>query len=696
MRTSLRFACTVLCGAFPAWAQPPYQAPTPIHLPIPTLRITVTLVQIDAVVTDGSGRHVMDLRPGDFELLQDKEAQPITFFSSIPSPPHAIVKPSHDALPVTAPALSGSAQVTRVVALVIDDLALTFNDLVRTRDALKRYVTTEMQPGDLVGIVRTGGGIAILEQFTTDRRILLEAVENLKWRFSGRQGVDSISPRQQAGGSLGEHLNPGYTLSALGSLGTVEQVIEGMKGFPGRKSVVFFSDDLRADGSINAAIDHLTDLANRSVVSLYAIDPGGLRPGTHLVQRGDVAVVARDTESRDHLPEFPGEEQGDETERQEGLAALASRTGGIFYRNRNDIDACVAEAADDQFGYYLLGYSPKEGTFDRNGGGKFHRLTVHVKRPGLKVRWKTGFNGVPDELTLTGTVAGTLSREQQLVDALASPFTAIGIKVRLTSTYTESPGYGPVVYSMLHLEGKDLIFRQEDDGMWHASLDIVWSAYHGVKNPIWQGDKVQDIRLSDGDYRKALLDGITLPITIRAEQPGTFVLRTVVRDATSQRLGSASQYLEVPDTRKGKFGMSGISLSLAPKEILAEIGAQSLPDLERWPQGGPAIRRYLPGQALLYGYMVINPKVKGLERTASVGSQIRLFRDGKLIYTGAESRDAMQKRDDPTKLIAGGVLRLGERLTPGEYLVQVIVRDDNASKTAPPLTQWIDFEVVGM
>lgn len=698
MRAGLQVTGALLCGALLASAQPIPQAPSPLPSPIPTLRITVTLVQIDAVVTDSGGRHVMDLSPGDFELLQDQEPQGITFFSKAPGPsrpPHVADQRDRDPLPITSKPLSSPAQVTRVIGLVVDDLALTFENLVRTRDALKRYVETQLQPGDLVGIVRTGGGIAILEQFTTDKRVLLEAIANFRWRFSGRQGIGTISPQPQRGPTpRPESLESGYTLSVLGALGTVEQVIEGMKRFPGRKSVVFFSDDLRADGSVNAAIDELTDLANRSMVSIYAVDPGGLRAGAHLVQRGDVAVVARDSDSADRFPGSSGTEPADETARQEGLAALASHTGGIFYHDRNDIDACVAEAADDQSGYYLLGYSPKEGSFDKNGHGKFHRLTVHVKRPGLKVRWKTGFNGVPDQLTLTDTVTTARSREQQLLDALASPFTATGIKVRLTSTYSESSKYGPVVYSMLHLEGKDLTFHRDEDDAWRASLDVVWSAYRGMRKPIWQGDKVQNIRLSDSDYRKALQDGLTLPFNIRAEFPGTFMLRTVVRDAASLRLGSASQYIDVPDTRKGTFGVSGISLTLAPQEVLTEIESLPLLNQETWTQGGPAVRRYLPGQAILYGYMIVNPGIRGSDKKASVASHIRVFRDGKLIYTGAESHSATPLRDDPTKLVAGGVLRLGDRLTPGEYLLQVIVRDGASSRKAAPLTQWIDFEVV--
>src|ERR1039458_3550355 len=91
MRAGLQVTGALLCGALFTSAPP-----------IPTLRITVTLVQIDAVVTDSGGRHVMDLGPGDFELLQDQEPQGITFFSKSPGPsrpPHVAGQRDRDPLP---------------------------------------------------------------------------------------------------------------------------------------------------------------------------------------------------------------------------------------------------------------------------------------------------------------------------------------------------------------------------------------------------------------------------------------------------------------------------------------------------------------------------------------------------------------------------------------------------------------------
>src|SRR4051794_4260856 len=119
MTASVR-ACALLAVAAGAVAGQDLQPPSP------TLRVTVTLVQVDAVVTDSSGRHIADLGPRDFELLQDGEPQKITYFSYIPGPP-----------PVEPGGPIGPNQVRRAVALVVDDLALPFDDMVRVRSSLR-------------------------------------------------------------------------------------------------------------------------------------------------------------------------------------------------------------------------------------------------------------------------------------------------------------------------------------------------------------------------------------------------------------------------------------------------------------------------------------------------------------------------------------------------------------------------------
>jgi hypothetical protein len=380
-----------------------------------------------------------------------------------------------------------------------------------------------------------------------------------------------------------------------------------------------------------------------------------------------------------------------------GLSDLAKGTGGLFFANRNDIVGCVREATADQLGYYLLGYTPAEGTFDRDREkAKFHRITVRVRRPGLRVRWKSGFRGVPDELTLTDNTEKT--REQQLLEALASPFAATGIRVRLTSIFAMSKKAGPFIHSLLYIDAHDLTFAKDDAGNWHAAIDLVESSYRGLKQTVIQRQRVQSIDLTDEMHRKALQEGFLFTFDELMKEPGMFLQRVVVRDHESQRLGSASQFVVASDTRKGRFALSGVMLQLASDELVRAAGFV-LPDtshgkVEAWSEGGPAVRRYHAGQNIAYGYIVINPKVAGSDKMPKAVTQLRVYRNGKLFYTGKPQGTFGKLKDDPSDFVGAGVLRVGTGVLPGEYLIQVTVTDPLQKKKQSQVSQWADFEVV--
>jgi VWFA-related protein len=571
----------------------------------------------------------------------------------------------------------------------VDDLALSWEGTVRTRDALRKYIEQQMQPGDLVAIIRTGGGVAFLEQFTTDRRILLEAVDTLKWRFSGRCCVGSIDPvpgaePEKASGP--EFLDyDGARMAALGSLETMETVIRGMKRLPGRKSIVLMSESMRLNARITNAVDRITDLANRSAVSLYAVDPTGLK--VEMPALGP--APGDDTELGSMLEGLSGS-----FDAQGGLDLLARRTGGIFFHNSNDIPGLIRQAVDDQLGYYLIGYSPAEGTFDSDAkDAKFHRVTVRVRRPGLAVRWKTGFSGVPDEL-VEAQNPGPQTREQQLLQALVSPFSANGIKLRLTSYFINTEKDGSFVRSLLFFDGKDIAFKKGEDGLWAADVDMVTSAYRGVKQTVIQGQRREQIRLPDDVHADALRQGFWYILDVPMKEPGAFLMRAAIRDAESKRLGSATQIVQVPDMRKGQLALAAVTVRLVPPALmktlkLAPKGANSEP----WWAGGPAVRRFLPGQSIVYNFIVVNPKLKGSAKAFKVDSFVRVFRNGRPIFTSEPKPLPEVGRMDPRHVSSAGVLHLGKHMEPGEYLVQVVVVDRHAKKSKGTVGGWIDFEV---
>jgi VWFA-related protein len=147
----------------------------------PIIRVSVDLVQLDATVTDSAGRHVADLRPEDCVILEDGKPQTVTHFSYVAeqlaslaatAPKAPAVQPSKTAAiaPILTPAKPIAAtQVRRTIVLIADDLGLSADDIPNTRKAMKAWIDREMEPGDMLSVVTTSGGIGAMEQLTNDR-----------------------------------------------------------------------------------------------------------------------------------------------------------------------------------------------------------------------------------------------------------------------------------------------------------------------------------------------------------------------------------------------------------------------------------------------------------------------------------------------------------------------------------------------
>lgn len=137
------------------------------------MKIGVTLVQVDVSVTDQQGKQVTDLKSTDFEIFEDGRRQHITNLSyiatqpeSTPAPAKAEARPKVTA-PIGPPIRLRPDQVRRTVALVVDDLGLSFESTAGVRDALKKFVDEQMQPGDLVAIIRSRSKDGFFSTITT-------------------------------------------------------------------------------------------------------------------------------------------------------------------------------------------------------------------------------------------------------------------------------------------------------------------------------------------------------------------------------------------------------------------------------------------------------------------------------------------------------------------------------------------------
>ncbi|HEX8847274.1 MAG TPA: VWA domain-containing protein [Pyrinomonadaceae bacterium] len=694
------------------------------------VRITTNLVQVDAIVTK-DGKQVADLLPEDFEIYEDGRPQKITNFSYVSTESGTAqpvaVTPVDKTAPPVPPVRLRPEQVRRTIALVVDDLGLSFESTAFVRQALKKFVDKQLQPGDLVAIVRTAGGMGALQQFTSDKQQLYAAIERVKWNPQGRGGISAFAPieadplaqvrdqipsqdsddeRDRPAGDDIEQFRE--ELFSVGTLGALNYVIRGMKELPGRKSILLMSDGIkifnRDDPSrstrVLEALRRLTDLANRASVVVYTMDARGLPWFGLSAADSTSGLSAEQLETRLANRSF------DFFESQSGLDYIARQTGGIPIRNNNDLAAGIQRVLDDQKGYYLIGYRPDESTFEATmGRRKFHKISIKVKRPGMNVRSRTGFYGITDE----EAVPQRGTRAQQLIGALTSPFASGGIKLRLTTLFGNDQKAGSFMRSLLHIDTRGLTFTDEPEGWHKATFDVLAVTFGDNGTVVDELSRTHTVRMRGETYKKALEDGLVYIVTVPIKKPGAYQLRAALRDATNERVGSASQFIEVPNITKNRLTLSGLVVSgtdpaARPKAGAKEAASDSLtpgaPKTaegdggESDPKAGPAVRNFRRGMIMQYGYAIYNAQADKSTARPQVQTQIRLFRDGKQIFAGRTQPLDVSNQPDPKRLVAGGALQLGTEMAPGEYILQVVVTDPLAKEKYRTATQWIDFEIV--
>jgi len=705
-------------GQNPSPSPSPQAKPTPKLGAPPSLpaaedvvRITTNLVQVDAVVTDNNGKSVTDLRPDEVQIFEDGHSQKISNFTYVvtesgkeelrPQPNIA----DKNAPPVP-PTTLRSDQVRRTIALVVDDLGLSFESTHFVRQALKDFVNKQMQPGDLVAIVRTSGGAGALQQFTSDKRQLLAAIERVKWYMGGRAGISAFSPMvdtsqqseemQKADKDLNEFRED---LFAVGTLGAVNYVVRGLNELPGRKSILLISDGFRIynldDPTRNLrtldALRKLIDQAGRASVVIYTMNATGLQT---------LSLTAADQTGQmnaEQVEQQLSNRRVQAFESQEGLRYLADETGGMAIRNTNDLAGGIKRVMDDQKGYYLIGYRPDESTFDpRTGRRTFHKLSLKVLRQGkFKVRMRHGFIGVSDSDMVAA--APTTPREQ-ITKALFSPFGSAGVHVRLTSLFTNHPKLGSLARSMLHVDGSDLTFEDEADGWHRTTFDVVAVTFDANGAIVDQVSRTHTLKVKGASYQNVLTEGFVYFVTFPIKKPGAYQLRAVLRDHGSQRVGSASQFVEVPDIKKDRLVLSSVVLSGSDpksKKSSENAGTSSAEAGEQVEDttNSAAVRRFHRGSVLSYGVAIYNAKVKN-GAPPQVQTQVRMFREGNPVFAGREQMLTLNNPTDLKRLGASGALILGSDMTPGEYVFQIVVTDLLADAKHRVATQWIDFELV--
>ncbi len=475
-------------------------------------------------------------------------------------------------------------------------------------------------------------------------------------------------------------------------MGAIRYVVDGLKELPGRKSVVLFSENLKLmyngeqSQRVLDSIRRLTDSANRASVVIYSIDPRGV------VYTGLTAADNTSGHSQQKIAQIGMDRSQAMFDSQEGMVTLARETGGLFMQNTNDISGALTKIMADGDGYYLLGYHPDASTFDsKTGQPKFHSLAVRVKRPGVHVRYRSGFFGTSDR----EIAPVPRTRVAQIAHALASPFGTGALHVRLTSLFSHAAKSGPFINSLLYFDPRELQFTDEPDDWHKAVIDVVCMTFGDTGQSVDTMDKTWTVRLKGDTYRNVLKQGMVYSVHVPVKKPGAYQMRVVLRDAGSEQVGSASQFIDVPDIDKGHLALSGIVLRAEVPEAKTPASpdhpeGEQATDID--PQGTPAVRIFKQGTALTYGYQILNAQADTAKQP-ELEVQTRLFRDGEQVYTGKPAAVPVNGQEDPKRLIGGGRMQLGGQIAPGDYVLQVIVTDKLAKEKFRVATQSMDFEI---
>lgn len=681
------------------------------------IKVDVNLIQIDVTVLDKEGKPFEGLTAKDFTVYRDGKKLDIERVLYVSRPVAGDLPQRHEAdtlLGATGRKQLLSREVRRTIVIFVDDVSIRPANLLQSLEAIRHFIEKSIEPGDVVAIYRSSGGLGLLQQYTSDKQAMLAAVDRIRYRGLG--GTELLNPYVVASGGTSGLIAAGSLTEAAieqaaqrqrqdflagNMMSTAMMVVRGLRELPGRKSMMLFSESTalydrpqavgnpgqspsaQAANSATSGVrtttiqklNGLIDMANRNGVTIYCVDPRGV------VNFGTPVVV---TNGRRPSPGVIAGQMLDYYGTQEGMARMADETGGRLFSGTNDLEAVLEQAARDQDAYYLLAFRPDVETFEKNkkGEAKIHRLTIKVGQPGLKVRYRNSFIGVTDKERITGF-------ENPLAAALVSPFRAADLSLKMTPIYMNDGESLPVLRTFLYIDPASLTFETEaagsadqDQTPWKKAVIEELVVLYG------QGGEVRDkftkehtIRLRGKEWEAALQRGVVQVIPVAVQEPGGYQVRAAIYEKSTQRTGSAMQFVFVPDLKSKQIAMSDLALS--SEEFLG--GGDNT--------GTPGLRILKPGEKLVYGAYIYNARIEKASTQPNLETQVILLKDGKAVYTGPVTPFKPQNYSAGKPLSLMGNMALSRKIAPGEYVLQVAVRDLEAPKHQQVTLRSVDFEV---
>lgn len=690
------------------------------------VKITTKLVQVDVIVTDKKGQPVRDLKAADFELLQDGKPQKIVGFTFVPVTTRGEMtssveeqrKTSSDPkIPVPPPARTPLTASTRVIAFLIDDGSCSTSvwGMDSAQKAVKRFINEQMLPTDQVAIYRTRAGSSAFQQYTSDKTTLLKAADKIRWyppqgscaQSDGSfnevarsntfqkltdEGVKTVQIESDAEKKIREYREDSISRNqVVGTLGVFRYAVSGLERVPGRKSMFVLSDGLPLRDRDNrrndaaAAMRELTDAANRAGVVVHTFSlRGSSIPG--MIESKDEIYVednfnATESTSRARIDQ--------ETRLNDGLQTLAYDTGGEFYKPSGIPDKLVNRILEKESGYYLLAYEPDENTFK---GKKFNSIDVKVKVPELRISHRSGFL---NEVDTQPVKRRAKSAESDLYDAIAAPLPKAGLGIDLTAYFGVAPTGENFVRALFHLDGRELTFA-DDAGQKKMVLDVVAVTMDEKNDVVDEFNRTHTLKVDAATAARINRDGLIYSTDVPVKKSGSYNFRVAVRDQNSKTLGTAAQIVQIPDLKRSDIFVAGLTVAgvdaagkFETPAATTAANAITLPNSA----AVPAIRQFKRGSVIAYAYSIYNATLSKSAGKPNLAITVNLYKDGKLVSEAQQNTAEMADQKDWSRIHDFAYMRLNANAEPGEYALQIIVRDLLGGKDAVS-SQSIDLEVI--
>jgi hypothetical protein len=347
----------------------------------------------------------------------------------------------------------------------------------------------------------------------------------------------------------------------------------------------------------------------------------------------------------------------DMSQEAEGSESLARDTGGFTVSKTNDLDTGIVRIASESRRYYLLGYVP--GSVPRDG--RFRRLEVKVRRPGVVVRARRGYYAPLDPASAK-TAPVKESTDPQIQYGLDAPAAIDEIPLRMTTYVLEELG---MEHTRVLLAADADISRvdfADSGGKLLGGLDTLAVMARRENSEVFRNDQKVELERKPGK-----ITGPSWYTIVREFElpPGTYQSKLVVRDTTSRRLGTVGIEFEVPPP--GTLRLS--SPILTDTVQVAPGGTPNAALLAR--------RTFSARKPFFCRFDVYGATLDPATRMPRVlGGHVLRRADGSVVSESAPSEIS------PTSL--GGVSRLMQipvaGLAAGEYQLELIVRDERSGR----------------